>query len=134
MTPRALATARRDWLAMDCGTVDSFAAGGFHAGIGWNGGSMRARPLNPGIAFGVPIWMDNARVLADAPNRDNAMQFINFILQPENAALISNCARYANGIVGAEAEMDEVMRDAPELVIPEDCTPPAAGARPARRR
>lgn len=120
-----LMAAKPQWLALDYGTVDSYAAGDLAAGIYWNGASMRARLQNDDIAYGYPvtgypIWMDNAAVLADAQNPEAAMQFINFVLQPENAALISNFARYANGITGAEEFMDEVMRDAPELVIPED--------------
>ncbi len=120
-----LMEAKPHWLALDYGTVDNYVAGDFHAGIGWNGATMRARLQNPDIAFGYPqtgftLWMDNALVLADAPNRDNAMQFINFILQPENAALISNFARYSNGIVGSEPYLEEVMRDAPEIVIPDE--------------
>jgi spermidine/putrescine transport system substrate-binding protein len=119
-----LMAAKPQWLALDYGTVDAYIAGDFAAGIYWNGASMRARLGNPDIAYGYPatgfpIWMDNAMVLADAANTENAMRFINFILQPENAALISNFARYANGIDGSEQFMDEVMRDAPELVIPE---------------
>ena len=51
---------------------------------------------------------------------DEAYEFLDFIMAPENAALISNYARYANGIAGSEEFMDEVMRDAPEIVIPEE--------------
>lgn len=119
-----LMAAKPHWLALDYGTVDAHVAGDFAGGIYWNGATMRARLQNPDIAYGYPatgypIWMDNAMVLADAPNRDNAMRFINFILQPENAAMLSNFARYANGITGGEESMDEVMQGAPELVIPE---------------
>ncbi len=119
-----LLAAKPHWLALDYGTVDSHVAGDFMGGIYWNGATMRARLQNADLAYGYPetgfpVWMDNAMVLADAPNRDNAMRFINFVLQPENAALISNFARYSNGIAGSEAYMDEVMRDAPELTIPE---------------
>ena len=64
--------------------------------------------------------MDNAAVLADAQNPENAMKFINFILEPENAAMLSNFARYANGVAGSDEFLSEDMQGAPELTIPED--------------
>lgn len=120
-----LVAAKPHWLALDYGAVDSYAAGDFAAGVYWNGASMRVRLQNDNFAYGYPvtgypIWMDNAAVLSDAQNPGNAMQFMNFILRPENAALISNFARYANGISGSDAFMDEVMREAPEIVVPEE--------------
>lgn len=118
-----LVGAKQHWKALDYGTVDAHVAGDFSGGIYWNGATMRARLQNDKLAYGYPatgypIWMDSATVLADAQNTENAMKFINFILEPENAALISNFARYANGVTGSEAFMDEVMREAPEIVVP----------------
>src|SRR5690606_31087875 len=68
---------------------------------------------------GYPLWMDSVALLSDAQNVDEAYQFLNFIAAPENAALISNFARYANGITGSSEFMDAEMKDAPEVVIPE---------------
>ena len=121
----ALMAAKPTWLSLDYGTIDSYAAGDIAAGVYWNGASMRARLQNDSLVYGYPVtgypvWMDNAAVLADAQNRDNAMIFINYILQPENAAMLSNFARYANGVAGSEAFMDEGMQSAPEIVIPEE--------------
>ncbi len=41
--------------------------------------------------------MDNVVLLKDAPNRDNALKFMDFLLEPENIAAVTNYARYAPG-------------------------------------
>jgi spermidine/putrescine transport system substrate-binding protein len=67
---------------------------------------------------GYPLFMDSVALLADAKNVDEAYQFINFVLEPENAAMISAFARYANGVAGSEEFMPEDMKTAPEIVTP----------------
>ena len=118
-----LVEARQKWVSMDYTNIDRFTANDYAAAMNWSGGSLRIRLADPRFVYGYPkegypIWMDNVAVLKSAPNVENAKLFQNFIMDPENAALISAYARYANGIMGSEAFMSEDMRSAPEIVIP----------------
>ncbi len=44
------------------------------------------------------LWFDMMAVPADAPNRDNAMTFINFMLRPDVMTRVTNAVRYPNAV------------------------------------
>ena len=118
-----LAAAKPKWLSMDYGTTDKLSSGDYAASVNWNGSTFRARNNNPTVVYGYPregypLWMDSVGILSDATNVDEAYKFLDFIMVPENAAMISAFARYANGIAGSDAFMPEDMKTAPEIVVP----------------
>ena len=45
---------------------------------------------------GSALWVDGIYIPADAPHKDNAYLFINFLMRPDIAADIANEVRYAN--------------------------------------
>jgi spermidine/putrescine transport system substrate-binding protein len=115
-----LVEAKPKWAAMDYASPEQYAKGDFSAGVNWNGYTARGRLLNPAIVFGFPkegfpIWMDNIAVLKEAKNPDNAKLFQNFIMDPQNAAMITNFAVYKDGIKGSEAYYSADLKAAPEV-------------------
>jgi len=121
----SLMSAKEHWLGMEYGNVEKLTDEDYWAAVNWNGSTFRARKQNPDVAYGYPkegypVWMDSVALLKDAQNIEEAKTFMNFIMAPDTAALISEFARYANGIVGSEEFMSEEMTTAPEIVIPAD--------------
>lgn len=120
-----LLAAKASWASIDYPSFEKFIKEDLDASIFWNGASMRIRAENPGFAFGLPktgypLWQDNVAILADAKNVENAKLFLNFLMDPENAGLVSNYTRYGNAITGSEKYMDPDLLKAPELKIPDD--------------
>jgi spermidine/putrescine transport system substrate-binding protein len=121
-----LLAARPAWKSMDSGAEDvgdRFVSGELAAGAYYSGGALQARLKNGDIVYGYPkegfiFFMDNIAVLKDAKNVENAKLFQDFIMAPENAALISAYNGLSNGIQGSDAHMPEEMKTAPEVNIP----------------
>jgi spermidine/putrescine transport system substrate-binding protein len=120
-----LVEAKPKWLSMDYAAPEAYAKGDVGAGVNWNGYASRARLINADFKFGFPkegfpIFMDNVAVIKGAKNMENAKLFQNFIMDPQNAAMISNFARYRDGMMGSEQYYDAALKSSPEINISEE--------------
>jgi len=124
-----LLSAKKHWRTMDYSTIEKLTSKDVDLSQNWNGAAMRARLQRPELEYAYPKegftgWMDNVAVLKGSPNLENAKLFMNFMMDPENAAMTSNFARYANGVMGSEKYMEAAMKSAPEIIIPASAPAP----------
>jgi spermidine/putrescine-binding protein len=76
-------------------------AGDVDAGVVWNGEAALAHRENPAIDYVLPaegcgLWFDNLAIPAKPPHRDAAEAFLDFVMRPEMAMLISRDYPYSN--------------------------------------
>lgn len=115
-----LLAAKPFWASFGSDTAkDVLVSGDAAAGMIYNGFSAKARAEGAKVEYAYPkegfvVWMDNVVLLKDAPNRDNALKFMNFLLDPENAAAVTNYAAYTAGVTGVEPFLDAAIKDSPE--------------------
>ena len=125
-----LVKAKSHWLSFNSdGAKEVLVSGDAAVGQIWNGFGMRARAEKASLKYSYPRegftgWMDNLVVLKGAPNLDNAKKFLNFMLEPENAATLTNFARYTAGVMGTEPFLE------PELASAHELNPPSAAPAP----
>ena len=121
-----LQNAKQSWASISADIAkDALVSGDAAAGMIWSGYGAKARAEGANVEYAFPkegyvVWMDNAVLLKDAPNRDNALKFMNFLLEPENAAAITNFAQYGAGVKGAEDFYSEELKNLPEANPPAD--------------
>jgi spermidine/putrescine transport system substrate-binding protein len=121
-----LLAAKTHWASFGSDTAkDVLVSGDAAAGMIYNGFSSKARAEGANVEYAYPkegfvVWMDNVVLLKDAPNRENAIKFMNFLLDPQNAAAVTNYAAYTAGVTGVEPFLDEAIRTSPENNPPAD--------------
>lgn len=110
-------------------TINDLANGDICVAHGYSGDMLQARDraeeAQNGVTVeyvipseGAVVWTDVMVIPADAPNPESAHKFINYILQPENVAPISNYVSYANANAKATALVDEEVRNHPGIYPP----------------
>ncbi|BBO59824.1 extracellular solute-binding protein [Mycoavidus sp. B2-EB] len=91
----------------------------------WNGVAVRVRSKLATTVFvypkeGVILSRDNFAIPDAAKNVDEAHRFINWMLLPENSAVVSNKYKYTNAIIGADKFIDPDLANDPAFNVPEE--------------
>lgn len=113
------------------GYIDDLANGDACLSIGYSGdvyiAKSRAEEAKNGnkVNYVIPKegtieWFDMMAIPADAPHPDNALKFINFIMEPQITADISNYVFYANGNKEAYPLVDKAITGDPNIYPPAD--------------
>jgi putrescine transport system substrate-binding protein len=102
--------------------IDQLANGELCIVVGYSGDVLQARdraaeagkPLDIGYSIpkeGALMWFDTLAVPADAPHKEAAHKFIEYLLQPAVAAKNSDFVNYANANKAATALVNEELRN-----------------------
>jgi putrescine transport system substrate-binding protein len=110
---------------------NDLASGEVCVAFSWNGYILQARDRGAAAASPVEIrytipregaflWFDAVAIPADAPHPDNAHAFLNYLMEPEVIAKISNKIGYANGNLASREFLEPRVRDDPAVYPPEE--------------
>jgi putrescine transport system substrate-binding protein len=64
---------------------------------------------------GAPLWCDMVAIPVDAPHPENAYAFLDYLMEPEVIAQISNAMKSANGNAASRPHVAEVVRNNPVI-------------------
>ncbi|MGA0000251.1 MAG: polyamine ABC transporter substrate-binding protein [Steroidobacteraceae bacterium] len=106
--------------------IDDLANGEICVALGWSGDIFQARDAGAEaetpvtVAYSIPkegaiMWFDMMAIPADAKHPDNAHQFINYLMDPQVIAGITNYVVYANGNAASLEFVDEETRNDPAV-------------------
>lgn len=109
------------------GTADRMGSGEVSMQLMWNGSAHRARKKLASVTYMFPkegfnVWGDNFAVPKGAKNIENAKVFMNFMLDPKNAAEASNFTGYNNAISGSDTYLNADLKNDPAINTPPEVT------------
>lgn len=109
--------------------INDLANGDICVAVGYSGDILQARDRadeagnKVTVKYAVPkegtiIWFDTMAIPKDAPHPGNAHVFINYVIQPEVIAGVTNYVNYANGVAASLPFVDEGVRNDPGVYPP----------------
>jgi spermidine/putrescine transport system substrate-binding protein len=117
--------------------INPLVKGDIVAAVGWSGDAIQLQADNPNVEFRLPeegcnLWSDNMVIPVGAPNTAAALEFMNYVYDPEVQADIAEYVNYVTPVDGVKEVLTE--RDPKlannDLIFPDeeftaDCTPQA---------
>jgi putrescine transport system substrate-binding protein len=111
--------------------INDLANGEICVALGWSGDVFQAKSRAEEAAKGVNIgyvipregaimWFDMLAIPADAPHPENALKFVDHLMDPAVIAKVSNFVAYANGNAAATPLVDEAVRTNPAIYPGDD--------------
>lgn len=97
---------------------DAMVSGEAALAVVWSGDAITMMESNPDLSFAFPKegsnkWFDGICIPSNSPNKENAMKFIDFLCEPENAALIAEYIGYSTPNEGALDLLDKEITENP---------------------
>lgn len=108
-------------------TLTALARGNIALGVTYNGDYLNSKIEDPDAfadtAYFIPeeggqLWLDTIAIPANAPHPELANKFINFILDAEIGAMLSNANRYATPNKAAVEHLDDALQN--DTTVPDD--------------
>jgi spermidine/putrescine transport system substrate-binding protein len=95
------------------------------AAIVYSGEAARGMTEDPDTTYFIPkegsqIWVDNLAILAKAPHRELAEKFLNFVLEPEIGAKISNYTQFSTPNAAARSNIKPELLANPSIYPDEE--------------
>ncbi|AFV76297.1 spermidine/putrescine ABC transporter substrate-binding protein [Thermus oshimai] len=105
--------------------LNRLLAGDAAVTLAYSGDVLQARQEDARLRYAIPkeggtLWTDAMVVLKRGPAQDLAYRFIDFLLEPENAAALAEYTRYATPVAAAIPLLPEEMRQDPVVFPPEE--------------
>ncbi|MDB4073579.1 polyamine ABC transporter substrate-binding protein [Ascidiaceihabitans sp.] len=125
--------------------INDLANGDICVSVGYSGDVLQARDRaaeagqGVEVAYAIPkeggqVGFDMLAIPDDAPNAENALKFINYILEPQVAAAITNYVYYANPNTAATEFVIEEVRTDPGIYPPAEVSANLFSLRPHSAR
>ena len=111
--------------------LNDLASGEVCLSVGWSGGIEQARQRGAEAAApvevthvipqeGAPLWCDMVVIPADAPHPENAYLFLDYLMEPQVIAAITNTVGQANGNAASLPYLAEAVRNNPSIYPSEE--------------